>query len=72
MHTQATRSLHVGSAYFMPPGFLRRALLQQIKGRHIDVLLLLSGDSDVWCDVPATTYLAQKLLVRAGGLGFRV
>ncbi|XP_026189886.1 uncharacterized protein LOC34618015 [Cyclospora cayetanensis] len=58
----ASRSLHLGTAYFMPPGFLRRALLQQIRSRHTDVLLLLSGDSDVWCDFPATTYLAHKLL----------
>nr|ASN64460.1 cardiolipin synthase [Eimeria falciformis] len=57
----ASRSLHLGTAYFTPPGFLRRVLLQQIKGRHTDVLLLLSGDSDVWCDVPATTYVAHKL-----------
>ncbi|CDI80555.1 cardiolipin synthase, putative [Eimeria acervulina] len=56
-------SVHLGTAYFLPPGFLKRALLQQIKKRQIDLQLLLSGDSDVWCDVPATTYLAHKLLL---------
>ncbi|KAL8427054.1 hypothetical protein Efla_005210 [Eimeria flavescens] len=59
---QASMSIHLASAYFLPPAFLLRPLLQQIRSKQVELLLLLSGESDVWCDVPATTYVAHKLV----------
>ncbi|CBZ54979.1 hypothetical protein NCLIV_054060 [Neospora caninum Liverpool] len=58
----ATVSLYVTAAYFVPPGFLRRALQTALGRDGVDVSLLLSGDSDVWGDVYATTYVARKFL----------
>ncbi|PHJ20485.1 phospholipase d active site domain-containing protein [Cystoisospora suis] len=58
----ATVSLYVTTSYFVPPGFLRRALQAALARDGVDVFLLLSGDSDVWGDVYATTYVVRKFL----------
>ncbi|KFH13036.1 phospholipase D active site domain-containing protein [Toxoplasma gondii MAS] len=60
----ATVSLYVTAAYFIPPGFLRRALQTALARDGVDVSLLLSGESDVWGDVYATTYVARKFLTK--------
>ncbi|KEP62846.1 UNVERIFIED_CONTAM: phospholipase D active site domain-containing protein [Hammondia hammondi] len=60
----ATVSLYVTAAYFIPPGFLRRALQTALAKDGVDVSLLLSGESDVWGDVYATTYVARKFLTK--------
>lgn len=63
VESQATVSLYVTTSYFVPPGFLRRALQAALARDGVDVFLLLSGDSDVWGDVYATTYVVRKFLV---------
>eukprot|EP00916_Digyalum_oweni_P016383 GHVL01026869.1.p1 GENE.GHVL01026869.1~~GHVL01026869.1.p1 ORF type:complete len:476 (-),score=46.77 GHVL01026869.1:3089-4516(-) len=61
--SQASYSVWIASPYFMPPGFLRRALNRSIWS-GADVKVLLSGNSDVPLDVSASTYVAKKLLTK--------
>eukprot|EP00920_Eleutheroschizon_duboscqi_P026507 GHVT01065214.1.p1 GENE.GHVT01065214.1~~GHVT01065214.1.p1 ORF type:complete len:522 (-),score=107.24 GHVT01065214.1:128-1693(-) len=60
---QASWSVLLSTSYFLPPGFLRRALLAAGRG-GAEVSLLLSGNSDIPGDVLASTHLARKFLVR--------
>jgi len=58
----AETSIALTSSYFVPPGFLRRAL-QSSARRGVPVSILLSGNSDIPGDVMASTYLVKKFLV---------
>ncbi|PFH33981.1 hypothetical protein BESB_071330 [Besnoitia besnoiti] len=60
----ASVSLYVTAAYFVPPGFLRRALQSALSRDGVDVNILVSGESDVWGDVYATTYVVRKFLTK--------
>ncbi|SBS87379.1 mitochondrial cardiolipin synthase, putative [Plasmodium malariae] len=57
----ASNNIYITTSYFLPPGFLRRALYSCLhNGVHIS--FLFSGNSDILGDVPATYYIIKKLL----------
>uniref|UniRef100_A0A0G4HJ33 PLD phosphodiesterase domain-containing protein n=1 Tax=Chromera velia CCMP2878 TaxID=1169474 RepID=A0A0G4HJ33_9ALVE len=58
---EADSHICVSTSYFVPPGFLRRAL-QHAARRGVNLSLLLSGNSDIPGDVRASTHLAGKFL----------
>ncbi|CAI7721537.1 cardiolipin synthetase, putative [Plasmodium vivax] len=59
----ATKNIHITTSYFIPPGFLRRALFSALNN-GVDISFLLSGNSDVLGDVPATYHIVKKFLRR--------
>eukprot|EP00918_Siedleckia_nematoides_P057182 GHVU01124716.1.p1 GENE.GHVU01124716.1~~GHVU01124716.1.p1 ORF type:complete len:447 (+),score=55.85 GHVU01124716.1:500-1840(+) len=64
--SEADSSVHLTTSYFLPPGFLRRALLRCQRNR-VPVSVLLSGNSDIPGDVAASKYVVGKLLGEASG-----
>ncbi|SBS95250.1 mitochondrial cardiolipin synthase, putative (CLS) [Plasmodium ovale curtisi] len=59
----ATNSIYITTSYFLPPGFLRRALFSALSN-GVDISFLFSGNSDILGDVPATYYIVKKFLRR--------
>ncbi|VWU52237.1 mitochondrial cardiolipin synthase, putative [Hepatocystis sp. ex Piliocolobus tephrosceles] len=59
----ATESIYITTSYFLPPGFLRRALFSSMSN-GVDISFLLSGNSDVLGDVLATYNVIKKFLKR--------
>merc|ERR1712039_200699 len=70
----ADESVFLTTAYFFPPGFLRRAL-NQVPTRGARLSLLLSGSSD-FCPLPgdllAQTHFLGRFLREAQGFEDRV
>ncbi|CAA9989234.1 mitochondrial cardiolipin synthase, putative [Plasmodium knowlesi strain H] len=60
----ATKNIYITTSYFIPPGFLRRALFSALNN-GVDISFLLSGNSDVMGDVPATYHIVKKFLRRS-------
>ncbi|ANQ08864.1 Cardiolipin synthetase [Plasmodium coatneyi] len=60
----ATKNIYITTSYFIPPGFLRRALFSSLNN-GVDISFLLSGNSDVLGDVPATYHIVKKFLRRS-------
>ncbi|SOV12470.1 mitochondrial cardiolipin synthase, putative [Plasmodium sp. gorilla clade G2] len=59
----ATNNIYITTSYFLPPGFLRRALFSALY-KGVNISFLFSGNSDVFGDVPATYYMMKKILKR--------
>ncbi|SOV74635.1 mitochondrial cardiolipin synthase, putative [Plasmodium sp. gorilla clade G3] len=59
----ATNNIYITTSYFLPPGFLRRALFSALS-KGVNISFLFSGNSDVYGDVPATYYIMKKILKR--------
>ncbi|KYO01791.1 putative mitochondrial cardiolipin synthase [Plasmodium gaboni] len=59
----ATNNIYITTSYFLPPGFLRRALFSALY-KGVNISFLFSGNSDVFGDVPATYYIMKKILKR--------
>lgn len=57
----ATNNIYITTSYFLPPGFLRRALLYALS-KGVNISFLFSGNSDILGDVPATYYIIKKFL----------
>ncbi|KJP88959.1 hypothetical protein AK88_01453 [Plasmodium fragile] len=57
----STKNIYITTSYFIPPGFLRRALFSALN-KGVDISFLLSGNSDVVGDVPATYHVVKKFL----------
>lgn len=65
----ADESLYITTAYFFPPGFLRRALMQ-VPARGASLSLLLSGSSDFYPvpgDLLAQTHFLRRFLSETRG-----
>jgi len=65
----ADESIFITTAYFFPPGFLRRALLQ-VPARGASLSLLLSGSSDFYPlpgDLLAQTHFLRRFLKETTG-----
>ncbi|OII76522.1 hypothetical protein cand_000430 [Cryptosporidium andersoni] len=61
--SNANWNVFLTTSYFMPPGFLRRAIQNSIKN-NIEVSLLLSGNSDILGDTMASKYFLKKLFAK--------
>ncbi|CDO63283.1 mitochondrial cardiolipin synthase, putative [Plasmodium reichenowi] len=59
----ATNNIYITTSYFLPPGFLRRALFSALY-KGVNISFLFSGNSDIFGDVPATYYIMKKILKR--------
>ncbi|CAD2095509.1 mitochondrial cardiolipin synthase, putative [Plasmodium vinckei] len=57
----ATNNIYITTSYFLPPGFLRRALFYALSN-GVNISFLFSGNSDILGDVPATYYIIKKFL----------
>ncbi|EUD66362.1 hypothetical protein C922_03278 [Plasmodium inui San Antonio 1] len=57
----ATKNIYITTAYFIPPGFLRRALFSALNN-GVDISFLLSGNSDLLLDMPSTYHVVKKFL----------
>ncbi|KAF4655758.1 hypothetical protein FOL46_008126 [Perkinsus olseni] len=61
----ADQSVIIASAYFTPPGFLRRTLIDTITRRKVKTSLLVSGNSDFWPipgDLMAQTHAVRQFV----------
>eukprot|EP00386_Alphamonas_edax_P011843 GDKI01037249.1.p1 GENE.GDKI01037249.1~~GDKI01037249.1.p1 ORF type:complete len:568 (+),score=126.61 GDKI01037249.1:186-1889(+) len=58
---KASHSVHLTTAYFCPPGFLRRAL-ETAAEKPVRISLLLSGKSDIPGDIATSTHLVERFL----------
>eukprot|EP00388_Colpodella_angusta_P010291 GDKJ01026874.1.p1 GENE.GDKJ01026874.1~~GDKJ01026874.1.p1 ORF type:complete len:527 (+),score=91.42 GDKJ01026874.1:35-1615(+) len=61
----ARRKIDIATAYFHPPGAIKRALLRARNSNNVEVNLVLSGGSDVPGDIIATEHTLRDF-VRAG------
>ncbi|CDU15925.1 mitochondrial cardiolipin synthase, putative [Plasmodium yoelii] len=61
----ATNNIYITTSYFLPPGFLRRALFYALSN-GVNISFLFSGNSDILGDVPATYYIIKKFLRKYG------
>ncbi|CRG93675.1 mitochondrial cardiolipin synthase, putative [Plasmodium gallinaceum] len=57
----AANNIYITTSYFLPPGFLRRALFSALSN-GVNISFLFSGNSDIFGDVPATYYIMKKFL----------
>ncbi|SCO58874.1 mitochondrial cardiolipin synthase, putative [Plasmodium berghei] len=61
----ANNNIYITTSYFLPPGFLRRALFYALSN-GVNISFLFSGNSDIFGDVPATYYVIKKFLKKFG------
>lgn len=61
MLKNAEKGIFIATSYFHPEGAIRRRILEA-KKRKVPIHLLLSGKSDIHCDVDSTIHLANKLM----------